>query len=233
MSARPARSSASTPARRRWPRTRTVTWLPILDSWLVLVPSALLFLLPFFDPRRLRRLAHLDALAVVAFLASYVLLAQGDLTPAVWLAYPPLLYLLARLLRLGFRGRRERRQARTAAQHAHAGRRPRPDAGGAGSSLSLIGHQEIDVGYESVIGAFRILHHLPIYWHDPNHGDTYGPITYLAYVPFDLIFPWTGSLSNLHAADAAAIFFDLATVGALCPPGPARCARAPRGRAWA
>jgi hypothetical protein len=191
----------------------------VLDSWLVLVPAALLFLLPFFDPRRLRRLVHLDALAVVAFLASYVFMAQGDLTPAVWLAYPPLIYLLARLLRLGFgrrtpssRSLRERLAPLLSTRTLIIGLALMLIAR---IALSLTGQQEIDVGYESVIGSFRILHHLPIYWNDPNHGDTYGPIAYLAYVPFQLLFPWTGGASNLHAADAGAIFFDLATVVAL------------------
>jgi hypothetical protein len=82
-------------------------------------------------------------------------------------------------------------------------------------ALSLLSHEEIDIGYQSVIGAFRIMHHLPIYYNDANHGDTYGPLTYLVYVPFELLFPWKNSLSSLHAADAASIFFDLGTVGAL------------------
>jgi hypothetical protein len=186
----------------------------ILDSPLVLVPFCLLFLLPFLDPRRLRRMAHLDALAVLSFLVSYELFSHGILEPAVWLVYPPLIYLLVRLAKIGFSGRK-------------SGGRLAPLLGlrtlaiglplllGARIALSLLGHQEIDVGYESVIGAFRILHHLPIYWNDPNHGDTYGPITYLAYVPFQAVFPWGGSLSNLHAADAASIFFDLGTVAGL------------------
>jgi Glycosyltransferase family 87 len=183
----------------------------ILDSPLVLVPFCLLFLLAFLDPRRLRRLAHLDALAVLGFLASYELFAHGDLIPAVWLAYPPLLYLLARLVRIGFAGLKPsgRLAPLLSLRTLVVGL---PVLMGARIALSLLGHQEIDVGYESVIGAFRILHHLPLYWHDPNHGDTYGPITYLTYVPFQMLFPWGGSLSNLHAADAAAIFFDLGTV---------------------
>jgi hypothetical protein len=184
---------------------------PILDGPLVLVPFCLLFLLPFLDPRRLRRLAHVDALALLAFLVSYELFAHGDLIPAVWLAYPPLLYLLARLVRIGFAGLRPagRLAPLLSLRTLLIGL---PVILGARIALSLLGHQEIDVGYESVIGAFRILHHLPLYWHDPNHGDTYGPITYLAYVPFQVLFPWANSLNNLHAADAAAIFFDLGTV---------------------
>ncbi len=73
-----------------------------VTNWIVLLPASLLFLLPFLDPRRLRRMVHLDALAVLAFLVSWVLLAQEHLSAAVWLAYPPLIYLLVRLLRIGF-----------------------------------------------------------------------------------------------------------------------------------
>jgi Glycosyltransferase family 87 len=183
----------------------------VLTSWLVLLPASVLFLLPFLDPRRLRRLAHLDALAVLAFLLSWLFFADGKLEPAVWLAYPPLIYLLLRLLRIGFRGDRvagalapvlSLRTLMVGLPLMLAGR----------IALSLLGHQEVDVGYESVIGAFRILHHLPIYYNDPNHGDTYGPFMYLAYIPFELLFPWKNTLNDLHAADAAAIFFDLGTV---------------------
>jgi hypothetical protein len=183
----------------------------VLDAWWILLPGALLFLLPFVDLRRLRRVAHLDALAVLALLASFLFLAQGKLDPAVWLAYPPLIYLLMRLLWIGSgRGRPPGRLAPLLSTRVLAG-------GlllilGARIVASLLGRQEIDVGYESVIGAFRTLHHLPLYWPDPNHGDTYGPVAYLAYLPFELIFPWKNSLSDLHAADAAAIFFDLGTV---------------------
>jgi Glycosyltransferase family 87 len=51
---------------------------------------------------------------------------------------------------------------------------------------------------------------------DHNHLDTYGPITYLAYLPFEVIFP----LHNLRhdylpAAHAAAVTFDLITIGGL------------------
>jgi hypothetical protein len=188
----------------------------VLDSALILVPFSLLFMLAFFDPRRLRRLLHLDALVVLAFLISYVLIAHGHLESAVWLAYPPLIYLLVRLLKAGLSSRGSGLTGRLAPLLSL-----RTLAIGlpillvARILLSLLGHQEIDVGYESVAGAFRILHGHAIYWADPNHGDTYGPIAYLAYVPFELVWPWSGNLSNLHAADVAAIFFDLGTVVAL------------------
>ncbi|HLY51150.1 MAG TPA: glycosyltransferase 87 family protein, partial [Solirubrobacteraceae bacterium] len=186
-------------------------WSWSVTSGWILVPASLLFMLAFFDPRRLRRIAHLDALAVLAFLISFLVLAGAHLEPAVWLAYPPLIYLLARLLMLGFgRGAPSGRLAPLLSTRTLL--IGLPLMLGARIVLSLVGHQELDVGYESVIGASRILHHLPLYYNDPNHGDTYGPITYLAYLPFQLVFPWRNSLNNLHAADIAAICFDLATV---------------------
>jgi type IV secretory pathway TrbD component len=186
-------------------------WSWSVTSAFIMVPAALLFMLAFFDPRHLRRMAHLDGIAVLAFLASYVLLADQHLYSAVWLAYPPLVYLLVRLLLIGFgRGASGGRLAPLLSMKTLLIGLPLILA--ARITLSLVGQQEIDVGYESVIGAFRILHHLPIYFNDPNHGDTYGPIAYLAYVPFQLLFPWKQSLSGLHAADAAAIVFDLGTM---------------------
>lgn len=189
-------------------------WSWSLTGWMILVPGALLFLLPFLDPKRLRRMAHLDALAILAFLVSWLLLANAHLESAVWLAYPPLIYLLIRLLRRGFRASRPAgRLAPLLSTRTLLIGLPLLLIGRI--VLSLAAHQEIDVGFESVIGAYRVLHHLPLYYNDPNHGDTYWPVTYLAYVPFELVFPWVNSLSNLHAADAAAIFFDLGTVAGL------------------
>lgn len=185
-------------------------WSWSITSWIVLVPASLLFLLPFLDVRRLRQLTHLDALVILAFLGSWLLLAHAHLDAAVWFAYPPLIYLLVRLLLLGFGIGGGGRLAPLLSMRTLA--IGLPLLLGARLALSLLAHQEVDVGYESVIGAFRLLHHLPLYYNDPNHGDTYWPVTYLAYVPFELIFPWTSSLSSLRAADAAAIVFDLGTM---------------------
>jgi hypothetical protein len=74
------------------------------------------------------------------------------------------------------------------------------------------------VGYAGVIGADHLTHAQTI-WNnfpdDNSFGDTYGPFNYYAYVPFELVLPWSGTWDNLPAAHAAAIFFDLATVGGL------------------
>ncbi|HEY5317507.1 MAG TPA: hypothetical protein VIJ20_05970, partial [Solirubrobacteraceae bacterium] len=68
---------------------------PLFGSAWILIPFSLLFLLPFLDPRRPWRMLHLDALVIESFLVSYLLFDHAKLEPAVWLAYPPLLYLLA------------------------------------------------------------------------------------------------------------------------------------------
>ncbi len=196
---------------------------PFGHIW-VLLPFCLMFLLVFVDPRRWLRMAHLDALAVLSLLVSYLLFDHAKLVPAVWAVYPPLLYLTGRLLWLG--GLRLRRRGTARAE--------RPQAGGlspmlptwalagglvvlvlARTALGLLDHTVIDVGYASVIGAHQIVHGGPIYFAAANNGDTYGPIAYLAYVPFELLFPWNGAWNYLPSAHAASLVFDLVTIGGL------------------
>jgi hypothetical protein len=46
-------------------------------------------------------------------------------------------------------------------------------------------------------------------------GDTYGPVNYLLYVPFEQAMRWSGRWDDLPAAHGAAIAFDLLTIGVL------------------
>lgn len=183
-------------------------------KWWILVPFSLLFLLPFLDPRRPLRMAHLDALAILSLLASYLLFDHAQLIPAVWFVYPPLLYLLGRMLWIG--GRRAR-----AASELPAWLSVRTLTIGLAAlvaariALSLIDHLVVDVGFASVIGAHRIVHGQSLYYASTAHGDTYGPIAYLAYVPFELVFPWHGAWDYLTSAHVASIVFDLVTIGGL------------------
>ena len=76
----------------------------------------------------------------------------------------------------------------------------------------------IDVGYAGVIGADRLADGDKPYGDFPKdneHGDTYGPVTYAAYVPFEQVLPWSGRWDDLPAAHAAAITFDLLCLGLL------------------
>jgi hypothetical protein len=45
-----------------------------------------------------------------------------------------------------------------------------------------------------------------------EHGDTYGPISYAAYIPAYLVFGWSGKWDKLPAGHATAIAFDLLTL---------------------
>ena len=82
----------------------------------------------------------------------------------------------------------------------------------------------IDVGLAGVVGADRITHGEDLYSPDFSEGlpssgdvrgDTYGPVNYLAYVPFEQAFPWSGRWDDVPAARAAALGFDLLTALAL------------------
>ncbi len=48
-----------------------------------------------------------------------------------------------------------------------------------------------------------------------ERGDTYGPVSYLAYVPATLAFPWSGKWDSLPAAHATSIAFDVLALLAL------------------
>jgi hypothetical protein len=186
-----------------------------LNAPYVFLPLCALFLLGLVDWRRPWRLANLDLLVLLGFGASHLFFNRGEIGLSVPLQYPILLYLLARALWIGFRGRGE-------------GLRPVwPAAWLLVAALFLVGFRvglnvadsgAIDVGYASVVGADLLAHGEPLYGNFPDdvaQGDTYGPVNYLAYVPAELVWPWSGSWDDLPAAHAAAVLFDLAAFGLL------------------
>jgi hypothetical protein len=186
-----------------------------LNAPYVWITLAAIFFFALFDFRRKWRMVHLDLLVLLSFGISEIYFNQGNIGVSVPLTYPPLLYLLARMIWVGFRG-------------AGEGLRPStPTAWLAVGGAFLIGFRialniadsgVIDVGYAGVIGADHLVHGQAIWNNFPSDnafGDTYGPFNYYAYVPFELVFPWSGAWDNLPAAHAAAIAFDLATVGGL------------------
>jgi hypothetical protein len=198
-----------------------------LNAPYVFLPLCVLFLVGLVDWRRLRRLANLDLLALLGFGASHFFFNRAEIGISVPLQYIPLLYLFVRALSIGLRGRGE-------------GIRPRWPATwlliaalfllGFRVGLNLADSGAIDVGYAGVVGADRIAHGEPIYDNFPDdvsQGDTYGPVNYYAYVPFERIWPWSGEWNDLPAAHGAAVFFDLATfallifLGRRIRPGPA------------
>ena len=101
-------------------------------------------------------------------------------------------------------------------------------------ALNVADSNVIDVGYSGVIGADRIADRKPIYGNFPDDdqsGDTYGPVAYYAYVPFEQALPWSGTWDDLPAAHAASIFFDLGDDGGALPARPPAAAGPPGDRA--
>jgi hypothetical protein len=187
------------------------------------IPMCLLFFVPFFDWRKPLRLLHLDLLVLLSFSVSLAFFDHAHIYASTPLLYPPLIYLLVRMLLLARVGRRQ--QSAREAPKAPRLLIPAPWLAigvvfllGFRIALNVTDSNVIDVGYAGVIGAERIAHDESLYGGYPSdneHGDTYGPVNYEAYVPFQQIFGWSGTWDDLPAAHAAAIFFDLLAVGLL------------------
>ena len=69
-----------------------------VNALYIWLPLCLLFMLPFFDFRRPLSLLHLDLLVLLSFSVSLAFFNHANIWASVPLAYPPLLYLLARML---------------------------------------------------------------------------------------------------------------------------------------
>jgi hypothetical protein len=185
----------------------------LLNAPYVWFPIALIFLVGLFDFRRPGRIAHLDLLVLLSFGISHYFFNRGEIGLSAPLAYPPLVYLLARTIWLGFRG--------------GAGLRPSLPVNWIGIAvivliafrltINIADSGVIDVGYAGTIGADRITHGEQLWGEgefpdDNRFGDTYGPVNYYAYVPFELALPWSGEWDELPASHGAAIAFDLAAI---------------------
>jgi hypothetical protein len=204
--------------------------------WLLLCAA---FLVGLADFRRPLSVRNLDLLVLLSFSVSLWYFNEGDIFTSVPVAYPPLLYLLARTAWVGIRGR----------VGGAAGRPLWPVWALVGATVFLAGFRiglnvqtsnVIDVGYAGVIGADRLVHGTAPYENFPRQGelkpcgpadqegeireriqengrceasnefgDTYGPVSYAAYVPAYLVFGWTGKWDDLPTAHATAILFDL------------------------
>ncbi|HUJ35039.1 MAG TPA: hypothetical protein VLW51_07510 [Solirubrobacteraceae bacterium] len=196
-----------------------------VNAWYVWIPLCVLFIAPFLPWRRRRlpgggrerrawSLLHVDLLALLGLSISLALFNHAKIglsTPAI---YPFMLYLLVRMLLLGFGRGRPRKPLRVFVPVSWLA------IGviflvGFRVGLNVVNSNVIDVGYAGVIGANKLLHGQPLYGNwpkDNGSGDTYGPVAYYAYVPFRLIFGWSGTWDDLPAAHAAAIVFDLLTL---------------------
>jgi hypothetical protein len=196
-----------------------------------------LFLLGLVDWRRPFGLRTVDLLALVSLSVSLWFFNHGHIFAAMPLAYPPLVWALARCIWVG-----------------RADRPPRGSVvwpvwlllamtvflAGFRIGLNVRASNVIDVGYSGVIGADRIWHGQSPYGHFPQEddlkkcgpadsngevrdrvqangrcetanplGDTYGPVAYIAYIPGYLFFGWSHKWDTLPAVHFTSILFDL------------------------
>jgi hypothetical protein len=210
----------------------------------VWVGFCLLFLLGLADLRRPFSIRNLDLLALVGFTASLFFFDRGEIFRSAPLVYPVLVYVLARGVWVGFGHRKAALRSvwptwvLAAAAVFLLGFRvglnleaPRGviDVGLAG----VVGGSRILDG-EAPYGNMPQRGDLePCGPKDSEgqvrervqtngrceaaieRGDTYGPVSYLAYVPAVGVFPWSGKWDSLPAAHATSIAFDLLAALAL------------------
>ncbi len=185
------------------------------NYWWIWLPLSLAFAAAFWRADRLISLRNLDILALLGFLVSHGFYRQGIVLEAVVLWYPPLIYLFVRTLLMGFGiGERVERTSNLPMWllMVLAGL-----AGGLVMALN-VDARVIDVGYAGVVGADRILDGTIPYGNMPSDvgtGDTYGPLNYLLYVPFVLMFGYSGEWDFLPAAHALTLFSFVAGAMAL------------------
>jgi hypothetical protein len=206
---------------------RPVVWLGL----------CFVFLAGLFDWRRLVSARNLDILALLSFSVSLWFFNEGDIFTSAPLAYPPLLYLLGRMVWISWRGPS---RALPSVWPVWLLAAVTIFLAGFKVGLNVRASNVIDVGYASVIGAHRIANGEMPYGHMPREGtlkkcgpedaegrvreriqtngrceaanergDTYGPVAYQAYVPAYALFGWSGRWDDLPAAHASAIAFDL------------------------
>jgi hypothetical protein len=212
-----------------------------INSARVWLAFCVAFLLGLADFRRPLSIRNLDLLVLVSFSVSLWYFNKGHVFTSVSLVYPPLVYLLGRMLWSSRRGRSVA-EARplwpvwvlAAATVFLAGFR---------LGLNVEDSNVIDVGYSGVVGADRIAHGQAPYGHFPveeklkpcgpadedgeirdriqtngrcesanPQGDTYGPVAYEAYLPGYWIFGWSGKWDDLPAAHFASVVFDFLCV---------------------
>jgi hypothetical protein len=208
-----------------------------INSLPVWLGFCLLFLLGLGDLRRPLSLRNLDLLVLLSFSVSLWFFNRGEIFTSVPLAYPPLLYLLGRMVWSAWRGRLGTGAVPVWPVWLLAA--ATVFAAGFRIGLNVQASNVIDVGYSGVIGANRIANGQVPYGNFPvelgkacgpsdsegetreriqtngrcesanPQGDTYGPAAYEAYLPGYLSLGWTGKWDDLPAAHFSSIAFDL------------------------
>jgi hypothetical protein len=184
-----------------------------LNAIWIWLPMTLIFVGAFFDRRRPWRLLHFDLAAIAVLGVSFAYYMKGDLDKSVPLVYPTLVYALGRMLLAGLRPRQRAGPLTWLPARVVIGLTLALLALRIG--LTLADTFVSDIGFASSAGADRILHGLELYTRGGEHFDTYGPLAYLLYIPFILIWPFNDAQAYPPSAEAAAIVWELITVAGL------------------
>jgi hypothetical protein len=205
----------------------------INDPWIWLT-FCVVFLVGLADFRRILSVRNLDLLVLLSFSVSLYFFNIGHVFTAMPLVYPPIAYLLGRMVWMGWKGRGSPSRPLWPAWVLLA------------ATVFLVGFRiglnvqdsnVIDVGLAGIDGGQRIVQGEMPYGHMPTdagkacgpadsegyvrehvqtngrcessneRGDTYGPVSYLAYVPAYLVVgfdgKWNGGSTGWNALPAA------------------------------
>ena len=207
-----------------------------INSYTVWLGLSALFLIGLFDWRRPLSVRNADLLVLLSFSVSLWFFNHGHIFAAMSLAYPPLVWVLARCLWIA---RTDRPSHGAAVWPVWVLAAATVFAAGFRIGLNTRSSNVIDVGYSGIIGADRIVHGQSPYGHFPVEdpqpkcgpadssgevrdriqtngrcetanplGDTYGPVSYLAYIPGYAIFGWSHKWDSLPGVHFTSILFD-------------------------
>ena len=201
-------------------------------------PLAAIFFVGLASLRRPLSMRNLDLVVLLSFAASWWFFNEGQIFTSVPLAYPPLVYLLGRMVWLGVRGRLAGAVAASvlAGLGARCGDRvhrrlpDRPESRGVERDRRrLRGRHRRAADRERGPEPLRQLPRARGSRVRParsngdvrdrmqtngrcetanDRGDTYGPIAYIAYVPGYLAAGWSGKWDRLPAAHFTSLLFD-------------------------
>ena len=212
-----------------------------INSYSVWLGFCAIFLLGLFDWRRPFSVRNLDLVALLSFSVSLWFFNHGDIFTAMPLVYPPLIWLIARCLWIARADRPPRGAAGwpvwvlAAATVFLAGFKV--GLNWRASNVIDVGYSGV-IGADRIMHGQAPYGHFPIEDPQPkcgpadssgevrDHiqtngrcesanplGDTYGPMSYIAYIPGYEIFGWSHKWdSKLHAVHFTSILFDLLAI---------------------
>ena len=199
-----------------------------------------LFLVGLVDWRRPLSVRNVDLLVLLSFTVSLWFFNRGNVFAAMPLVYPPLLWLLVRCVWIARSDRPSRGAAvwpvwaLAAATVFVAGFRVGLDV--RASNVIDVGYSGV-IGADRIAHGQSPYGHFPVEDDRPKCGpadadgevrdriqtngrcenanplgDTYGPVSYLAYLPGYAIFGWSGQWDSLPAVHFTTILFDLLAI---------------------